>query len=115
MFEVGFSELIVIAVVALLVLGPHRLPKAARMAGRFVRKARMSFDSLKHEIERELDAEDMKQQYQKMRDEAENTIAKPLLETEQILGDALHDAEGRLKKLPNPENAPETENAVKTA
>jgi sec-independent protein translocase protein TatB len=62
MFEVGFSELVVIAVVALIVLGPERLPKAARMAGTFLRKARMSFESLKHEVERELEAEEVKKQ-----------------------------------------------------
>ena len=40
MFDVGFSELLVIAVVALVVLGPERLPRAARMAGLGVRRAR---------------------------------------------------------------------------
>jgi sec-independent protein translocase protein TatB len=97
MFEVGFTEVIVIAVVALIVLGPQRLPKAARMAGRFIRKARMSFENLKSEIEREIDADEMKQQFQKMRDETEHSISKPLLEAEQVIGDALHDAEGRLR------------------
>jgi Tat protein translocase TatB subunit len=51
LFEVGFSELLVIAVVALLVLGPERLPRAARMAGSFMRKARNSFEGLKAEVE----------------------------------------------------------------
>jgi sec-independent protein translocase protein TatB len=60
LFEVGFSELLVIAVVALLVLGPERLPRAARMAGSFMRKARNSFEGLKAEVERELEAEDLK-------------------------------------------------------
>ena len=40
MFDVGFSELLIIAVVALLVLGPERLPKAARFVGLWVRRAR---------------------------------------------------------------------------
>lgn len=60
MFEVGFSELIVIAVVALIVLGPERLPKAARMAGTFMRKARQSFEGLKNEVERELAADELR-------------------------------------------------------
>ena len=47
MFDVGFSELLVIAVVALLVLGPERLPKAARFAGLWVRKARSHWNSVK--------------------------------------------------------------------
>ena len=40
MFDVGFSELVLIALVALVVLGPERLPKAARLAGLWVRRAR---------------------------------------------------------------------------
>lgn len=60
MFEVGFSELVVIAIVALIVLGPERLPKAARMAGTFMRKARQSFEGLKNEVERELAADELR-------------------------------------------------------
>jgi|GEM_PF-283116 len=63
MFEVGFSEIAVIAVIALIVLGPERLPKAARMAGTFLRKARQSFESLKSEVERELEADELKKQF----------------------------------------------------
>ena len=51
MFDVGFSELLIIAVVALLVLGPERLPKAARFAGLWVRKARAQWYSVKSELE----------------------------------------------------------------
>ena len=54
MFDVGFSELLVIAVVALLVLGPERLPKAARFAGLWVRRARAQWNSVKAEFERDL-------------------------------------------------------------
>ena len=57
MFDIGFSELALIAVVALVVLGPERLPKAARFAGLWVRRARMQWDSVKQELERELEAE----------------------------------------------------------
>ena len=60
MFEIGFPELIVIAVVALVVLGPERLPKAARFAGLWVRRARNQWDSVKQELERELAAEELK-------------------------------------------------------
>ena len=63
MFEVGFSEIAVIAVIALIVLGPERLPKAARMVGTFLRKARGSFESLKHEVERELEADELKKHF----------------------------------------------------
>jgi sec-independent protein translocase protein TatB len=60
MFDVGFSELLIIAVVALLVLGPERLPKAARFAGLWVRRARAQWYSVKAELERELANEEFK-------------------------------------------------------
>jgi sec-independent protein translocase protein TatB len=60
MFDIGFSELFVIAVVALLVLGPERLPKAARFAGLWVRRARAQWYSVKAELENELADEELK-------------------------------------------------------
>ena len=60
MFDIGFSEIFVVAVVALVVLGPERLPKAARFAGLWVRRARAQWYSVKSELERELAAEELK-------------------------------------------------------
>jgi len=60
MFDIGFSELIVIAVVALIVLGPERLPRAARFAGLWVRRARAQWYSVKSEFEREIAADELK-------------------------------------------------------
>ncbi len=60
MFDVGFWELSVIAVVALVVLGPERLPRAARTTGLWISKARRTVTSMKAEIERELDTEEIK-------------------------------------------------------
>lgn len=60
MFDIGFTELLVIAVVALVVLGPERLPKATRFAGLWVRRARVQWHSVKDELERELAADELK-------------------------------------------------------
>lgn len=60
MFDLGFSELFVIAIVALIVLGPERLPKAARFAGLWVRRARSQWYSVKSELENELADEELK-------------------------------------------------------
>jgi sec-independent protein translocase protein TatB len=60
MFDIGFSEIALIAVVALLVLGPERLPRVARTVGVLVRRARSSWQNVRSEIERELAAEDLK-------------------------------------------------------
>ncbi len=67
MFDIGFGELLLIAVVALVVLGPERLPKAARFAGLWVRRARNQWDSVKQELERELHAEEIKRNLQDVR------------------------------------------------
>jgi sec-independent protein translocase protein TatB len=63
MFEVGFSEMLVIAVVALLVLGPEKLPNAARFAGLWIRRARAQWYSVKAELEREIAAEQLRSQF----------------------------------------------------
>lgn len=84
MFDVGFSELLIIAVVALLVLGPERLPKAARFAGLWVRKARAQWYSVKSELELELAQEEMKQHLQ----DAENSIKAPMQELQHDLQQA---------------------------
>ncbi len=60
MFDVGFSELVLIGVVALVVLGPERLPGVARTLGTLVRRARNSWASVRAEVERELAAEELK-------------------------------------------------------
>lgn len=60
MFDVGFTELLVIAVVALLVLGPERLPGAARTAGSFLRKARDGWNSVRGEFERQVALDEVK-------------------------------------------------------
>mgnify|MGYP003422997348 CR=1 FL=1 len=70
MFDVGFSEILLIAVVALVVLGPERLPKAARFTGLWVRRARSQWDSVKTEFEREMAAEDLKRSIDSARRQA---------------------------------------------
>ncbi|MGA6151181.1 Sec-independent protein translocase protein TatB [Stenotrophomonas sp. NPDC077461] len=76
MFDIGFSELLVIAVVALVVLGPERLPKAARFAGLWVRRARNQWDSVKQELERELHAEEIKRQFHDVQASVQDTEAQ---------------------------------------
>jgi len=61
MFDIGFWELILIAVVALLVIGPERLPKVARIAGLWMGRARRTLASVKEEIDRELKAQELKE------------------------------------------------------
>ncbi|QDH71517.1 Sec-independent protein translocase protein TatB [Marilutibacter alkalisoli] len=69
MFDIGFTEIFVIAVIALLVLGPERLPRAARFAGLWVRRARAQWYSVKTEFERELADEELKRSLLDARDD----------------------------------------------
>jgi sec-independent protein translocase protein TatB len=92
MFDVGWSEMVVIAVVALIVLGPERLPKAARLAGLWVRRARAQWYSVKAELESELAAEDLKQQLRTPVDELHRQLRAPLNEVKQAVDDLGHDA-----------------------
>lgn len=55
MFEVGFSELLLVGIVALLVLGPERLPVAARTLGRGLGQARRAMHALRTQVEREIE------------------------------------------------------------
>lgn len=62
MFDIGFTELMVVFVVALLVVGPERLPGVARKIGLYIGKMRRSFQSIKDEVEQELEIEAVKAQ-----------------------------------------------------
>ena len=65
MFDIGFWEVIFIAVITLLVVGPERLPKVARTAGLWVGKIRGFVVSVKADIDRELAADELKRTLEK--------------------------------------------------
>ena len=62
MFEIGFPELVLIAIVGLLVIGPERLPEALRTLGLWLGRLRRSFVSVKTEIEKEIGMDDIRRQ-----------------------------------------------------
>jgi len=61
MFDIGFWELILIAVIALLIVGPDRLPGFARQAGRLVGKIRRFINNARRELEREINLDESKE------------------------------------------------------
>ena len=65
MFDIGFSELLLFGVIALIVLGPEKLPQAARTAGQWYAKIRRTVSTLQSEIEAELDLAETRQLMQK--------------------------------------------------
>lgn len=61
MFEIGFWEMVMVGVVALVVVGPERLPGLARTTGLWIGKARRMFAEVKADVDRELRLEELKQ------------------------------------------------------
>jgi sec-independent protein translocase protein TatB len=91
MFELGWIEIGLIGVIALVVLGPERMPKAARFAGLWVRKARAQWFAVKSELEREIAAEELKASLQAER-EAIRDAVRQLDDEAKTMRDDVQDA-----------------------
>ena len=74
MFDVSFSELLVIAVVALLVIGPEKLPKLARTVGALTGRMQRYVAQVKEEINREVRFEELQKLQQEIKQSVENTV-----------------------------------------
>lgn len=61
MFDIGFLEMVLVAVVALLVLGPEKLPGAVRMAGLYIGRIKRSLAEVRSQVEREIGADELRQ------------------------------------------------------
>lgn len=70
MFDIGFSELIVIALVALIVIGPERLPRVARTAGHMLGRLQRYVNDVKADISREMQVEELKRLQQEIESSA---------------------------------------------
>lgn len=103
MFDVGFSELILLGVVALVVLGPEKLPHAARMAGAWLGRIRRTVIDIQAEIEKEVSAAELKQ---RMNDEiarlkaATNPIEEEIKAVENTIHQQMTDASQTVDAAP---------------
>jgi len=70
MFDIGFSELVVIAIVALVVIGPERLPKVARTIGLLLGRAQRYVNDVKSDINREMQLDELKKLQSQVTDSA---------------------------------------------
>jgi len=69
MLDIGFSELLVIVVLAILVLGPDKLPEAMKDLARFIKKIKKMWRDATADITRELEMEEMKEEIKKYKEE----------------------------------------------
>lgn len=74
MFDIGFTEILLLSLVGLMVLGPERLPRVARTLGRMAHKARVSWMSLKRQVESEMRAEELKIPVEKFKKDLKDTV-----------------------------------------
>ncbi|WP_038052336.1 Sec-independent protein translocase protein TatB [Thioalkalivibrio sp. ALJ1] len=105
MFDIGFWEIIIIVLVALLVVGPERLPGLAREIGRWVGKTRRFVHSVRSDFEQELQTDELRnmlksqdreiRQLKNMMDETETSLREDIEDTERGLRE---DIEGEPKK-----------------
>src|SRR5579859_2160612 len=77
MLDVGFSEILLTSAIALIVLGPERLPKVARQVGNWMGRARAMARQLSEQLEREVSAEELLKEQSKPKPPAVNRIAPP--------------------------------------
>jgi len=61
MFDIGFSELVLIGVIALIVIGPERLPEVARTVGKYVGRLRRFVNKVRDDIDREIRQEEIRE------------------------------------------------------
>ena len=96
MFDIGFAELIIIAVVSLLVLGPERLPGAVRTVSLWLGRFKRSFNEIRQEVEQELHNDavlnDLKKTSEQVRSEA-NSVRNSLQQAASPLSDLAASAE----------------------
>ena len=88
MFDIGFSEMVVIAIVALVVLGPEKLPKVARTAGHLLGRLQRYVSDVKADINREMQLEELKKLQAQVEDSArslERSVTKEFQSAEAAL------------------------------
>ncbi|SDH84308.1 Sec-independent protein translocase protein TatB [Propionivibrio dicarboxylicus] len=102
MFDVGFSELMVIAIVALVVIGPERLPKVARTAGLLFGRLQRYVNDVKSDISREIQLDELKRLQADMQASAhafERSMKEGIQSVEQSVGEVVDTARTGLGEL----------------
>lgn len=102
MFDIGFSELMVIAVVALIVIGPERLPKVARTVGHLFGRMQRYVNDVKSDISREMALDDLRKLQSSMQDtmrSVEQSVTEEVRAAEQSVAGEVRSAEAEINKI----------------
>jgi sec-independent protein translocase protein TatB len=99
MFDIGFSEILVIAVVALIVIGPERLPKVARTLGHLFGRMQRYVNDVKSDISREMELDELRK--------LQATMQETATSIEQSVKQEITSAESDMKALVTPDMAAE--------
>jgi sec-independent protein translocase protein TatB len=103
MFDIGFTELLVIGIVALVVIGPERLPRVARTLGHLAGRMQRYVADVKADINREMELEDLKKMRDSMQEAAssfQSSVQSELHKTETDLNKSVEAVVGELDKKP---------------
>lgn len=109
MFDVGFSEIVVIAVVALIVIGPERLPKVARTLGHLFGRMQRYVNDVKSDISREMELDELRKLQASVQDAAhaiEQTVTKEVSATESQLNSIATTAQEAVQPAAEPAAEP---------
>jgi sec-independent protein translocase protein TatB len=98
MFDIGFTELIVIGVVALIVIGPERLPKVARTAGHLYGRMQRYVSSVKSEISQEIQLDEIRRAGQSFKESVESA-ASGVEQQATVVDDYLRTEAGNINKV----------------
>src|SRR6185437_8084272 len=97
MFDLGITKLVMIGAVALVVIGPEKLPKVARMAGSLFGRAQRYINEVKAEVSREMEMEELnkvRQEFQQAASDVHQTIAGGITEAGDQINGAWSDMQG---------------------
>jgi len=98
MFDIGFTELLVIGVVALIVIGPERLPKVARTAGHLYGRMQRYVSSVKSDISHEIQLDEMRRVGQDIKESIESA-ASDVQQQVTVVDDYLREEAGNIDKV----------------
>jgi len=98
MFDISFAELMIISIVALIVVGPERLPLVARTLGHFLGRARRYVERIKHDLHEEIELEN----FRKLKDSMQDTVNS--------FEESIHKEIGQVRKSIDPESKLTEEN-----